>query len=1643
MRVLLLLPALFCPILPAAEAVFRAGASAVDITPPRLPAIIAGGFLEGRAGTVTDRLHTRSLVLDDGTTQVALVVVDTCMMTRELIDAAKAQASRATGIPVERMLVSATHTHAAPAAMGCLGTRQDTAYAAFLAPKIAEGIVQAHQRLQPARIGWGAVEAAQHTHTRRWIRRPDRRITDPFGEPSARANMHPGHESPDVTGPSGPSDPGLSVLSVQTAAGKPLAFFANYSMHYFGAKAVSADYYGAFARAVARRLGQSGSEGPEFVAAMSQGTSGDQQWMDYSRPRPAIDLDTYAAEVAEQALRAHAQIRHQAHVPIAMTEKRLTLRYRVPDDQRLAWARPIAAKIENDLPKDKTEVYAREALILQERQQTEIKLQALRLGELAITALPNEVYAITGLKLKAQSPLPATFNIELANGAEGYIPPPEQHELGGYTTWPARTAGLEVQAEPKMVETLLGALEEITGRKRRPLPRERGAYAEAVLAAKPLGYWRLDEIAGHVARAETGADAAYEPGIARYLDGPPGAAFSGVQRNRAPHLAGGRLKGLPVPKGDFSVEGWVWNALPSDARPVTGYLFSRGPDGVKHCPGEHLGIGGTHHGEQAGCLFVFNGDAANATLRGKTRLGLKQWHHIVMTRSGAAVRVYLDGQLEIEGELPAPRSAEDALFAGGRSDGFANFEGKLDEVALYDRALAAAEVAEHHRLAALPAPKLQTATPPLGPEASMKKWHLREGWKIELVAAEPTVLDPVAFDWDSQGRLWVVEMADYPLGLDGKGRAGGRLVRLEDRDRDGRYEQRTVIATGLSFPTGVLCWRDGALVTAAPDLLFVAADGRKEVLYTGFSTGNEQLRVNGLRWGMDGWVYCAAGGHHGNYNKDTRITCVKTGEKVALGARDFRFRPDTGEFDPQTGPAQFGRARDDWGHWFGVQNSFPLWHYVLQDHYLRRNPHVIPPDPVQQLFPRNPPVYPVSASEKRFHSFDQAGRFTSACGIEIVRDPALFGDGRQHAFTCEPFHNVVQHHLLADEGFSFKAARDPSEAKHDFLASEDRWCRPVMVRTGPDGALWVADMYRYMIEHPQWLPQNGKDELLPFYREGEDKGRIYRVVRQAGKTVPVAQALAPLSAARGDAAVQALASANGWIRDRAQMQLAWGASAVGLEALLEHPAAEVRAQAAWALLAAGRLTPAASLKLLADASPRVREQALLLAEQLPALRQGAEAALARALAGLANDTDAKVRLQLACSLGAFGSAGAADVLADLLASAPDGSALQGAAMSSALPHLQRLCERVVQGGEPEAGASLALLFRCALSARHEGALTALAPALALPAHLSAILTVLDEQNLSLTDLGGRVAAPAFQAAVARARAVLAQDVEAVRRAGADVPLYALERLSRSREHRPLVAERLPDLWRQAPEGGQPALLGLIARLQPADGPEFLLAGWARRTPAQRGPILDTLLSSEAWTLALLDRIRSGELAASACDAAMRARLLQHPRPQVRQLAQSLLAQATPARAAVLAKFKPALQLTGRPGEGRAVFVQICASCHLLDGVGIPLGPDLRSVVRHDAEKLFNSILDPSAIIEPGFTAYHCTLKSGEQLYGVIATETASSLTLKLPGNVTRALLRSEIASLQSTQASLMPEGLEAALTPQALADLIAWLRQPH
>jgi len=657
----------FSPLSRADDLLLRVGAYAIDVTPEKFPVIVNCSFNEVIGKSAQSKLHARCIVLEQGKERIAMVTVDSCMMPREFIDSTKKLITEMTGIPEDHQMISATHTHTAPAVMGCLGSDPDPVYPSFLQTQLIRGVAKAIELLQPAKVGNIVVDATKYTNNRRWILRTDKLRRDPFGDLTVRANMHPGYQNPDFIGPSGPIDPGLSVVAFRTMDDKPLAIWCNFSMHYFGTAPVSPDYCGLFAEKIAKKIAP---DDAKFVPVMTQGTSGDLMWMDYAQPKPWTDLNNYAEGLATLVTEQWKNIQFSANASIGIEETKMKLMRRLPDEKRLKWARDIQAVQKTPKPQSQQEIYAREALMIHDQPERELKLQVIRVGTQLIVTIPNEVFAITGLRLKALSPWKSTCVVELANGSEGYIPPPEQHILGGYTTWPARSAGLELQAEPKIVEQLTSMMERVTKEKRRPFAEPEGDYSVAIEKLKPIAYWRFGQLTGM-----TIPGAELEPGFALGLDGPPSKAFAKDGVNRCMQFAGGRMKAKGVGE-TYTVECWVWNGFPTDVRPITGAVFVRG--------GNRLVIGGK---DNSPGVLIF--DAGKEPLSGKTPLELRRWYHVVAVRKGTKIAVYLNGQKEIDGEMPSTPNAD---FV------FGELEGRLDELAIYGEALAPDVIKQHYEM---------------------------------------------------------------------------------------------------------------------------------------------------------------------------------------------------------------------------------------------------------------------------------------------------------------------------------------------------------------------------------------------------------------------------------------------------------------------------------------------------------------------------------------------------------------------------------------------------------------------------------------------------------------------------------------------------------------------------------------------------------------------------------------------------------------------------------------------------------------------------------------------------------------------------------------------------------------------------------
>lgn len=446
---------------------FRAGAYAQDITPVKFPISVNGGMADRQATSAHDRLHARCIVLDDGATRIAIAVCDSCMIPREVADPAKAQAQKLTGIPPERILIAATHTHTAPTVAGVFQSDPDEVYQKHLAQKIAEGIAAANQRLAPAKIGWAVGQDPTQVFNRRWKVKNQDLLADPFGG-FDKVRMNPPRASKDLIETAGPIDPDVAILSVQSTDGKPLALLANYSLHYVGGlPALSADYFGVFAEKMQSLL----EADKNFVGIMSNGTSGNINNVNFRETgargqKPGEQLRIVADSVAAAAFKAYKTIEHRAWVPLAMAQKEIELGVRLPNKADIARAEDILAKaaaanrkVLQGLP----EIYARETVLLAKYPaQVPVILQAIRIGELGIVANPCETFVEIGLEIKQKSPLRPTFTIELANGYNGYLPTPEHHELGGYETWRARSSYLEVNASRKIMDTWRELLKQVS-----------------------------------------------------------------------------------------------------------------------------------------------------------------------------------------------------------------------------------------------------------------------------------------------------------------------------------------------------------------------------------------------------------------------------------------------------------------------------------------------------------------------------------------------------------------------------------------------------------------------------------------------------------------------------------------------------------------------------------------------------------------------------------------------------------------------------------------------------------------------------------------------------------------------------------------------------------------------------------------------------------------------------------------------------------------------------------------------------------------------------------------------------------------------------------------------------------------------------
>jgi len=956
----------------------------------------------------------------------------------------------------------------------------------------------------------------------------------------------------------------------------------------------------------------------------------------------------------------------------------------------------------------------------------------------------------------------------------------------------------------------------------------------------------------------------------------------------------------------------------------------------------------------------------------------------------------------------------------------------------------------------------EPATGPLTPDQERQTFQFADPEiTAELAAAEPDVISPVAIAWDAAGRMFVAEMSDYPNSPD-----KGRVKLLVDRDGDGRYGRVSIFADGLPFPNGVLPWNGGVLVTAAPDIWFLkdtdgdgVADERRKIL-TGFGEGNQQLRVNGLHWGLDNWIYGANGRSDGEIR--WADASGANGPAISLRGRDFRFRPDTRELEAVAGRSQFGLARDDWGNRFLSWNTIAVRHDVIPDRWLGRNrflaatesvPDIIEPGDTGQVFPLTPP--PLTFNK------ESTSHFNALAGLTVYRGDMLGAKYRGNAFMGETLRNLVHRRVLDANGPTFVARR--GEHEREFLASTDPWFHPVNFATGPDGALYVVDFYRRFVEHPDFVHPVGVRGTVR-WRTGSEHGRIWRITQKTPARTRMDHS-PDLSHASSADLVRQFENSNGWRRDTAQRLLIERRDAAVRSALEKtsrrSASAVAQLHALHTLAGLDLLTPEVILETLNSATPRLRERAIQLGGDLLSKETGDDAIrkkLADAIVARENDPDDRARLQLALTLGDLRDTRRHAVLARLASRDFTNRWHALAILSSLGESPARFLSELIKTDPGW------LRSPTDEQARFLDQAARLVGANHTDSELAECLTLLQSRPASpssahlvllagLADGLARAGTPLHQL-LRNPPASLASHVETLRKlsqSAADAALAADAktplRLCALRVATHARLESAPATVGRLLRPNQPAELQAAAARAFGELADEVLAAnvftnWNSHATGTRRLVIVAALRSAALTSRLLDALDQNVVSVVELDASTRQSLQKIQAASIKTRINKLLQNTAADRESVIREFQPALKLSGEPRRGAAIFARTCLACHAIQGRGTPIGPDLSGITSRPVEAVLVDILDPSRQVPPEYITYNLVTTQGESVSGLLVGETQGSVTLRRQGQPDETVLRGQIRELRAEGKSLMPDGLEQGLSHQDFADLLQFLRSP-
>lgn len=970
-------------------------------------------------------------------------------------------------------------------------------------------------------------------------------------------------------------------------------------------------------------------------------------------------------------------------------------------------------------------------------------------------------------------------------------------------------------------------------------------------------------------------------------------------------------------------------------------------------------------------------------------------------------------------------------------------------------------------------------------ENALSTFVLEDDFQIELIAGEPLVADPVDMVIDEQGRMFVVEMHGYPLDLSGS----GKVKRLSDTDGDGIMDESVIFADNLVVPTGIMRWKQGIIVTDPPNVYYLEdsnGDGKadiKQTLLTGFALSNPQHNVNSPKLALDNWIYL---GHEPAVtttiyedllgDKGTDVYYPEKPELNRLpqnaGGRSIRFKPDTYDLELLSSRTQFGHTADAYGHRFLLNNSNHIIQEVLSAEYLDRNPHLVITGVTQSSSNHGSgaEVFPITINPQH-QLLTDLGVMTSACGLTAYLGGAFPERYNQSTFVSEPVSNLVHVDFVKEDGTGFIASREHPDK--EFLASTDAWFRPVNAYVGPDGALYILDYYRQIIEHPEWMAEEVVQSGALY--NGTDQGRIYRITPKGTSPIDWSNKLT-MDKASPEELLSKLSHKNAWWRMNAQRLIVDQRPESLIPQLkdlaISGESPMGRLHALWTLQGIGALDQETVASSLKDPVAGIRENAVKLAELF--LAQSPE--FAENLLALENDPDPKVRFQLMQTLGYIESESAFQVRKALLFKDIEDKWVQLAALSAPFSESSKLINPV--------------LDQYTATPAYNGLVQSMASMVGASMDEQAIYTMVqratrkntqnkyDWQPALLRGLAqgikskkragshgasaGLLATTVFEHSSIEVKGAAIQVLEGIGLDNVKDKALALSKAKEIALNKTLTGEERSMGIRFLALGNneeyEDMLVGLVDVVEPlpvqlaafrtlskSQGNSFsqlVLDRWDSFTPELRDAAISAMMMNGERIAVLLGALEDGVIQKATIGWRRSVGLMANKDEKLRLRARAILTRPEGESEKIIATYQPALELSGTIQAGTTVFQKNCAICHQMgEDQGIAFGPDLSSLKNRRAASIMSDILNPNLSIADGYDLWEVELQNGELHQGLISSETPTAINLRNAGGIDKSISRANIKTLKLVEMSAMPTGLEQSISLQEMADLLAYIRK--